>query len=87
MYVIREQEKRDLMKYYPPKQLVSNRSELTIRNLDGYGSPIPMRKNYIVVSTQKLNEYGSVEELNKNLKRFAVNETTEDTCYATITPP
>jgi hypothetical protein len=74
-----------LKRYYPSKQPI-NKNELTIKNLDGDGSPEP-QEYYIVASTQKLNEYRSVNELKKDIKRFSVNQSSQDTCYTTITPP
>jgi hypothetical protein len=75
-----------LKRYYPPKQPV-NKNELTIKNLDGNGSPKPEGKYYIIASTKKLNEYRTVDELNQNIKLFEANQSSRDTCYTTITPP
>ena len=85
MYVVIG-EGENLKRYYPLKQSVK-KSELTIKQLDG-GRYIGFKtKYYIIASAQKPTEYRTVEDLNKNLKNFEVNQASQDTCYVTFTEP
>jgi hypothetical protein len=85
MYAVKEQKKQDLIQYKSLTQPTNNKSESTIKNMDGEGAFLPKTKYYIVASTQKLNEYKKTDDLKKDIGRFKPNQAVEDPCYVTIT--